>query len=256
MIVAMNEGCCVRMGGAEGGPLLLLLPGFGDNGSMFDGMFETALLQRFRLCAVDLPGFGGSPRNDDTATLAGYGARVASIARSVSKGALTGFVGHSVASIIAAHAATDVHNTLGVFSIEGNLTASDAYFSGKAAEYSDATQFKTAFIRELSSRAVQMPILHRYIDAVSCADPSAMWELGRDAKMVSDFRDPGEQLLGLNCPLLYYWSPANTPDATKAWIARQRSFPNRVFENGSHWPTVDQPRTTAEAIFEFFAPLT
>jgi pimeloyl-ACP methyl ester carboxylesterase len=253
MEITTVNGALLRTAGQDSAPLLLLLPGFADNGTMFAPLFRTRLADKFRLAAVDLPGFGAAPRNEALASLVEFGAYVAELARAITPGQSVGIVAHSVASVIACKACNALgERAIGLFSIEGNLTAADAYFSGKAADHSEAHAFKSAFLDEIWRMADDKPILRRYHAAAEQSDAEAMWRLGRDAMDFSMDNMPGRQLLALQTPKLYYWSPANTPDTTTAWIEAHPELPCQKFNDASHWPSVDHPDETASAISKFF----
>jgi pimeloyl-ACP methyl ester carboxylesterase len=138
----------------------------------------------------------------------------------------------------------------GLFSIEGNLTADDAYFSGRAAAFDDPVLFKQRFLDDVWNLGQTRAILRRYYAAAVLADPIAMWSLGRDAKRLSICDAPGQAYRSVR-PSLYYWSPANTPETTRHWISTS-GLDQRQFANASHWPTVDQPDETARAIAAFY----
>jgi len=251
--IIVRKNSLLRCAGSHENQTLLLLPGFADNGTMFMGLFDTPLADRFRLIAVDLPGFESSPRDADIGTLHDYGAYVADLATDVAPNRPVGIAGHSVASIIAVLACERLQRrAAGLFSIEGILTSSDAYFSGNAAEHADPSTFKTAFLEDVWARVHAQPILRRYHSSVMMADSVSMWQLGNNAKRMSAVDQPGQQLLALKSRKLYYWSPVNTPDTTRQWIEAHPQLPSRQFHNASHWPTVDQPIETARAMFDFF----
>lgn len=252
-ILEIADNCLLRRSGTTGRQKLICLAGFADNGSMFQGLFDTALGNDFDIVAPDLPGFGASPRNPEINMIEDYGAWVVRLAKILSPDQPAGLVGHSIAAAIAvsaAHRSPEVFT--GLFSIEGNLTADDAYFSGKAADWQDPAEFKQHFIQTIWKKAENEPILHRYYAAMLEADPVAMWELGRDAKTISVGDTVGHAYRALTVPNRYYWARANTPQATQEFIAAHR-IENQEFSDASHWPTVDAAGPTAAAIAKFFA---
>lgn len=252
MEIEVYKNCLLRCVGDPANQLLLLVPGFADNGTMFTGLFSTPLVERFRLVAVDLPGFGSSPRNVQIQTLQDFGLFIAELATELRGDRQVGIVGHSVASIISVHACERLQReALGLFSIEGNLTSADAYFSGKAADHARPDEFKAALLREIWARAAAEPILRRYCSSILSADSDAMWLLGNDLRHYSADVS-GQQFIALQLPKLVYWSPANVPDETRQWIKGHPLLPNLQFHDSTHWPTVDRPSETAKAIGQFF----
>lgn len=252
MNLAVVNGLLIRAAGPPAGHTLLFIHAFADSGLSFAPLFDTPLAERFRLVAVDLAGFGASPRQDDVLTIAQHAEAVAALARSSCGSGPIGLVAHSVGSMIAVEAAPRLGDLFGgLFSIEGNLTAEDAYFSGRAADFDDANRFKQRFLDDIWDLAQTGRIPRRYFASVALADPLSMWQLGRDARRLSTGDAPGRAYRRIR-PSLYYWSAASTTEAARQWIA-QSGLDQLEFANASHWPTVDQPDATARAIASFFA---
>lgn len=253
MRIAVRNGMLLREAGEERAPVVVCLHAFADHGAAFVPLFETALATRYRLLAVDLPGFGASPRQDGVGTIEAHGRVLAQLVEALAPGRPIGLVAHSVASCIAVNLAQRLADRLtGLFSIEGNLTADDAYFTGRAANYDDPVQFKTAFLDEIWAMARDNSIMRRYWAAAFMSDSRAMWELGRDAKRISVGDMPGREYQAVRAPTFYYWSPENTSATTRAWIAAT-NIANRQFTGAGHWPMVERPEQTAEEIANFFA---
>jgi len=251
MDVALAQGLFIRTAGPPTGQTLLFLHAFADCGLTFAPLFDTALAERFRLVVIDLAGFGASPRQDNVLTIAQHAEHVAALARSLPAAGPIGLVAHSVASMIAVEAAPRLGELFGgLFSIEGNLTSDDAYFSGRAADFDDARLFKQRFLDDIWNLAQTRHILRRFFAAAVMADPIAMWQLGRDARRMSTGDAPGQAYRRVR-PSLYCWSPANMAETTRHWIAKS-DLDQHQLANASHWPSVDQPNETARAIASFY----
>jgi pimeloyl-ACP methyl ester carboxylesterase len=82
------------------------------------------------------------------------------------------------------------------------------------------------------------------------ADARAMWSLGRDARRLSVGDAPGRAYLRVR-PSIYYWSAKSTMPSTRDWIA-SNALTHQQFTDASHWPMIDQPTVTAQAIQVFF----
>ena len=222
---------------------ILMIAGFGDNSSMYAPLLETPLAQSHELIPLDLPGFGAPALDGETTlqTLADY------VNETAVKREATTIIAHSVASIIASLAASAEGSTLErIISLEGNLTAEDAYFSGRAAEFEDAASFRDWFLPRLAKKAESDPILARYTKAVAKADPQALWELGCDARRFSDEHHPGERLRDA-AAITYIVNPENCAEASMAWLGGS-GLATIKLPGASHWPTIDQPQQLAEYI--------
>lgn len=218
---------------------ILMIAGFGDNASMFDGLQGTALARRYDLLPFNMPGFG-APRLEGKTTIDALADCVAEEARRTGAGIV---LAHSVASIIASVALRKSPLLDTILSVEGNITADDAYFSGTAADYDDPLAFRTAFLDRLDDMARTSDVIARYRDNVARADPAALWELGRDARRFSETTHPGEFLLSAGT-VFYFYDPPNCPSSTLDWL-RSHPVDKHRLTGASHWPSVDAPALLA-----------
>jgi pimeloyl-ACP methyl ester carboxylesterase len=222
---------------------ILMIAGFGDNASMFEPLLATELAEANELIPLDLPGFG-APCLSSATSLSALGEWVA---QQASEHGAIGVMAHSVASIIASMAASAPESQIKqIISLEGNLTAEDAYFSGRAAEFDDPTSFREWFLPRLVAKAANDPILARYVEAVETADPQALWELGCDAHRFSQSEHPGEWL-ERSAAVTYVVNRANCARASMQWLD-QSGLDVVELAGASHWPTIDQPEQLAGAL--------
>lgn len=220
-----------------------MIAGFGDDASMFAALSQTPLVEAYDLLPLDLPGFGArrSPKATDLATLAEL-----LDAKARETGAEI-VLAHSVASIIASLAALEPASPITtILSLEGNLTAEDAYFSGTAADFEDPETFRTAFLQRLAEMAATDTMIARYRRIVSRADPVALWELGRDARRFSTEHVPGEVLTSA-ARVVYLYNPDNCPASSLAWLD-ESPLERVVLPGASHWASIDRPELLADAI--------
>ena len=222
---------------------ILMIAGFGDNASMFDGLSATTLARKYALIPFNLPGFGAPPLDGETTIHALADALAKEARRTGAKIVLA----HSVASIIASIALGQDCPLEMILSVEGNITADDAYFSGTAADYEEPATFRTAFLARLAVKAQSSPIFARYHDTVAKADPKALWQLGRDARRFSKTQHPGE-VLAASGKVSYLYDDPNCPQSTLEWL-RSHDIDTRRLSGASHWPSIDAPdRLSAECV--------
>ncbi|MEM7034295.1 MAG: hypothetical protein AAF629_32430 [Chloroflexota bacterium] len=125
----------------------------------------------------------------------------------------------------------------------------DAYFSGQAAKYNSAEQFKEAFWHQLYERAQEDKALKRFFASVSLAHPEALMGWGKSS--VERSGSSGKAFAGLGCAKLYYWGKHTTSEKTQAFIS-SASIPTKQFTNSGHWPMIDQPDQCVADIIAFF----
>lgn len=224
-------------------PTIILIAGFGDDSSMFAGLSETRLAEAYDLIAIDLPGFG-APKSPTEATLDSLGKFISAKAKECGAEIV---IAHSVASIIASLAANESGSPITtIFSLEGNITAEDAYFSGTAANYDDPNKFKSAFLARLEQMSESQSIIKRYHGVVSKADPIALWQLGNDAHRFSAEQVPGELLIS-SANAIYVYNPDNCPESTLEWLG-ENSIKKVILDDATHWISVSQPDLLSEKI--------
>lgn len=224
---------------------MILVAGFGDNRSVFEPLLQTKLARAYSLAAIDLPGFGAPPLPGRT-TLDRLAEVVDAHARRFSSSIV---LAHSVASIIASLAALRAGSPIDtILSLEGNLTADDAYFSGMAAEFDEPDKFRQAFLARLAELERTDANIARYRIAVESADPRALWELGVDVHAFSPVQTPGDALARTE-RVAYFYNPTNMSSASLAWLEKSRLMGVRL-SGASHWRCFDQPDVLAERLIE------
>lgn len=252
------EGTLLRRFGHPGAPKVICVHGFADDGTAFAPLANSVLTDDFELIAVDLPGFGVAASTPDPAIE--LSARfIIRLAETLSPDRSVALIGHSIGSAIVVAAATLFPTRIAaVLSIEGNLTADDAYFSGRAADYNDAAAFKQDFVHDLERLATEQPQMERYLSAVRQADAYAMWTLGRDAVERGQDNAFGHALLSLpdkGIATTYLWGRHNTPPVTAEFVDAHLAA-SRVqvieFKTSGHWKSVDAPKATGRIAREAF----
>jgi pimeloyl-ACP methyl ester carboxylesterase len=247
--IAVDEDLFLRLAG-DGRYPLWLIHAYGDCGRSYMALFDRDPLREFTLIVPDLPGFGGSLPRRHHASLDGMADVLAAlIERRVPSGPI-GLVGHSLGSAVAVRAAQRIEGRVcAMFSIEGNLTESDGYFSGSADESEVPEEFQRRLAKLIWARATSRE-LRRYGGSVLSADAETLWWLSRDSKQAARGDALGAEYRSLACPSLYYWSAASTPEVTQDYL-HEHCIRQEMY-SGGHWPMLEDPDQTASAIGKFF----
>jgi pimeloyl-ACP methyl ester carboxylesterase len=244
----VHEGIAVWSGGHPSTDIdIWFLPALADSHLCFREVFSHPIAQRMRAFLFDLPGHGASPARPAGLTVDEAARIWCDLIVRLSSSRRVVLVGHSMASIIATRAAQMLNcaPTL-LISIEGNLTLADAYFSGQAARFDEPEVFHGWFRSKILEMAQRDEVLRRFSCSLQFADPMTLWTLGRS---VLNCSTPGDDLLGLTCPSIYYWDPGSTTDESKAFLAKH-SLRQRKLEGLGHWPMVKSPAQFYAAVEE------
>lgn len=246
-----------KKAGASSGAAIWLVHALGDSSDAFEALFRSRLGCAFQLAAPDWSGAGdgATVAFDNLAEVAAW---LAASVEQHTPGVPVGLVGHSLGAAVAVRAVSKLERVVGLFSIEGNLTAADAYFSGLATTFDAPAPFRDHLLgcvrglaeNETSERS---EALWRYHASLRLAAPEALWRIGRNAHAASRLDGLGEEYRALSIPSLYYWSRTSTPPETPHYIQRHRL--RSVEFAGGHWPMIETPEETAGQIGAFFQPL-
>jgi pimeloyl-ACP methyl ester carboxylesterase len=249
--IDVERGVLVREGGRGTHPLWMI-HGYGDSSWSFVPLFDTALAGDFRLLAPDLPGFGASPPALERASIAGFADLVAELIERRTPEGRVGLVGHSIGSPIAVRVAQRLGpRVAGLFSVEGNLTEADMYFSGRSARFDEPDQVKSDLVAAIWKLAAARLDLRRYHSNLAFADAESLWRFGRDSVPAGRDTAFGSEYRQLACPALYYWSASSTPEVTQRYL-RDEGIRHLEYLDSGHWPMVDMPEQTAAAMADFF----
>jgi pimeloyl-ACP methyl ester carboxylesterase len=238
------DGCTVHRAGA--GPAIVCLPGFVDGVESWQPLL-AALLDRYDTGLIELPALSRPGRLPVAATVTGIAGLTAAAIQRVWDTPVI-LVGHSLGSAVAVRAA----NLLGarcraVVSIEGNLTADDAYFTGQAAGHDDPAGYQRTLLAQIEQLQTGGQAPASFAAALRSADAATIWALGRDVARESNDDRFGHELRRLTHPRLYLWSAATTSPASQAFL-HAHAIPQRQLGVGHHWPWLVDPAAVAAQI--------
>jgi pimeloyl-ACP methyl ester carboxylesterase len=235
----VREGIAVWSGGHPLASIdVWFLHALADSHLSFREVFSHPISQRIRAFLLDLPGHGASPARPHGLTVEEAAEIWRELIVHFSSSRRVVLVGHSMAGIIATRAAQMLNCSPSLLiSIEGNLTLADAYFSGQAACFDEPEAFYASFQSKILEMAKGDEVFRRFSCSLQFVDPKTLWTLGRS---VLNYSGPGDDLLGLTCPTIYYWDPGSTTDESKAFLTKH-SLRQRKLEGSGHWPMIKSP---------------
>lgn len=247
-----------RRGGNRGGATLWLVHAFGDSSSVFGALLQSSLASEFELLAPDWPGAGAAPTDAQTSDLDVVAEWLARTIDRETPSGRVGLVGHSLGAAMTVRVVSRLRRVVGLFSIEGNLTAADAYLSGLAAAFETPEDYRRHLLARVGAMAQAAApgrgdALWHYQRSLGVWRPETLWRIGRSAAAASSLDALGEEYRALPIPTVYYWSRENTPGETREYL--QKHGLRNVEFAGAHWPMIEQPQATADTIAAFFRPL-
>jgi len=229
------------------------LHGFGESSLSFKEAFFSELVGSYSLFVPDLPGFGVSPPQFGKMSLEEAAKVIISLINALSRNKAVLLVAHSLGSVIATQIARNLGDTVkGVFSIEGNLTRSDGYFSAQVTQFQQADAFYQYFLDLIYKRAENSEAHQRYLASVRFASPEAMMAWGRSSDRLGGSGKHGFDFVSLKCQKTYYWSMESTPKETRDFIDKY-NIQNIQYTGAGHWPMTEIPDECYFAISRFFA---
>jgi len=235
------DGCALHRQGS--GAPIVCLPAFADSCRSWRPLV-SALSDRCEVVVVELPALGRPGRLPVGPTVTEIANLIAGILRQVWATPVT-LVGHSLGSAVAVRAAPQLDGQCqAVVSIEGNLTADDAFLTGQAAGYADPDEFKTSLAAQIDQLVTAGRAPASFAESVRAADAATMWALGRDVVLQSSDDGFGHEFLRLTCPRLYVWSRATTSQASQDFLHAQ-AVPHHELGIAHHWPWIVDPAAIA-----------
>jgi pimeloyl-ACP methyl ester carboxylesterase len=238
------DGCAVHRVGA--GPGIVCLPGFVDSVRSWQPLM-AALSDRYDVGLVELPALSRPGRLPVAATVTGIAGLTAAVVRRVWATPVT-LVGHSLGSAVAVRAASLLGDQCGaVVSIEGNLGADDAYFTGQAVGYDDPAEYQTNLLAQIEQLVAGGQAPASFAASLRAADAATIWALGRDVAQESRDDGFGHELCRLTRPLRYLWSRATTAQAGQAFL-HAHAIPQHELGIGHHWPWLVDPALVAAQV--------
>lgn len=232
----------------SGQDLLLFVHGLGCSKEAFDGAWEQKSLENFSLLAVDLLGFGQSPKPADFPyTMEAHGEIVAQIIRQF-PGHRIHFVGSSMGPIIGLTMPQDVLNGLSSFAnLEARLIAEDCGNSAKAAAL-NFEEFSETFWPALKEKVSKEKRTAYDLDH---ALPEAFY---RGAQSVVQMASSGwsyAEFLKLKIPKMYFYGDDEKGAGMKVLPKLKGKVPMKQISRSGHFMMLDNPGELYGMLGEF-----
>ena len=245
MKFSLEHGMSVRRTGD--GPELVWIHGLGESAESF--VRCTAAMPGWTHVLPDLPGYGRSPWGAPF----GLAELAAQLAAWLGERAPAFVIGHSMGGVVATLVAERAP-LRGIVDIEGNLSAGDCVYSGRAAAFS-LDDFVARGFDELRDavfeEAIAAPAERAYHAALVFASPRAFHRHATDLVALSVTEELAPRLARLRVPVLYV---AGVPDGICA-RSRELLDVHRIrwvpLSPAGHWVYADQRDAFVTAVTAF-----
>ena len=216
--------------------------GFADSGLAYLEIFESSLADDYNIYVVDLPGFGASPVHPDYISIKEQANLLIAIIREETKNQKeVNLVAHSLGGLIGTWVCQSLREKVNYyFSIEGNLTEADSYFSSKPLNYETAEAFSAAFNKEVFEKAKKEERYRRYYSSLRFASPKGMRNWSFTSQEFIKGNKCGQEFMDLNCNKVYIWGDPDTPEETQEFLKRN-DIPNKLYKGIGHWHMMENP---------------
>ena len=229
------------------GPELVWIHGMGESSMSFDA--TIAALPGWTHVLPDLPGHGRSPWTEPL-SLAALADQLASWLAARPPAFV---IGHSLGGVLATLIAERT-TVRGIVDIEGNLSAGDCMFSGRAAAYTleDFVAHGFATLRDrIFDESIAHPAMRAYHAALVFASPYAFHRHAQELVALSTTEELAPRLARLAVPVLYVaGAPAGICARSHELLSEHRIRAVTVSPAG-HWVYCDRPDQFLSALQAF-----
>ena len=241
----------LRRSGTPKKGTLWCIHGFGDSGLAFEPMFRTPLIESFELIVPDLPGFGLSAAVEGVHTISSFAKVVSDLICQVSPDQPYGMIGHSLGAPIAAEALKLLSSeAMGLFSIEGNLTAAGNFLTKRTLAHSYPNDFKRCMVCDLLPKAADTPSIARYLSNVMLADAETYWRVGLDT--VERSETEGLENLYRDAPCRTHYHAGSGLEFADVEFLKNEKLCHSRYSDSDHWPMLVDSTNLANQLMAFF----
>jgi pimeloyl-ACP methyl ester carboxylesterase len=248
---SVEQGMFVRCRVPGGRPLstVVLVHGLGESGLCFERLLGRPELGNHRLLVPDLPGYGrsawparrGAGSGDD---LAGIADHLAHWLGERGEGRVR-IVGHSMGGVVGLLLA-ERHPDLvaGLIDVDGNKSAGDCLFSGRAAGETEDAFARGGFDEmrdDIYRQGLEDPALRGYYASLRLADPRVFHRHARELVTLSGRDDLARRLAARPEPRHYVAGSPRGACARSRELLGAAGVPTTEIAPSGHWPFIDQP---------------
>lgn len=235
---------------------LLFVHGLGESGLCFEGLLRDRRFDAFDRIALDLPGYGASPWDDEPRSLRSCAEVLAGALESLAPPII--LIGHSMGAVIGQllleRPGPHTARVSGFVDVEGNVSLADCTFSGPAAAQERGAFLTVGFDRlleRLYREGAEDPALRSYFVSCSLCDRRVYHLHSSELVEASRREDLAGRLGALAMPRLYLHGHPRGTGAHSLELLRRAGVETVAIDDAGHWPFLDQPARFAGELERF-----
>lgn len=230
---------------------LWFVHGFGESGFSFIESFAAQALKNYSIFVPDFPGFGASPPTAVPHDIQQSSLLLCDLIKRFSAGASVILIGHSLGGLLATKTALQMKEKIsGLINVEGNLTKSDTFYSGKAAKANDPVLWKKEFAEQIYEAGLKQESIRRYYTSLKMVSPNSLQAWGKSGVVETGEELGGENFLKLSCPTLYIFGTKSISEPSRNFIMKNK-IRFLEFPSSGHWPMLDETSRFYQAVVDF-----
>lgn len=250
---------------AVGERTLLWIHGLGESGLEFEEMICDPRLADHHHLVPDLLGYGKSTWPEQPLGLSQHAASLDLLLDRLSIEQAV-VVGHSMGGVIGLYLADRRRRRCqGLFNIEGNISPADCTGSRKASEYDSAAWLERGWDTQLDGLhreaedddpgTERADVLRAYCASIRMADPRTFHRNSLDLVRESDAESLAIRLAELELPQVYVHGHPRGTGERSLELLHASGIPTHAIAPAGHWPHLDQPDATVDALLAFLDSL-
>ncbi|HPF70001.1 MAG TPA: alpha/beta hydrolase [Candidatus Krumholzibacteria bacterium] len=240
----------------DGDGCLLFVHGLGESGLCFEHLLDSPALGGRRLLVPDLPGYGRTPRDGRTRSLADSADELAAWLDlcGVRRAAV---LGHSMGGVIAVLLAERHPDLVSlVIDVDGNTSPGDCVYSGRAAAMPQAEFIAgghAAMMDDLYRAGLEDRAQRGYYTSQRLCDPAVFHRHSAELVAASAPEDLARRRAALKAPVVYIAGEPRGACARSRQLLQEAGVDVRAVGPSGHWPFIDQPEAFLAVLADILA---
>jgi len=245
-----------KAAGERSGRTLLWIHGLGESSLCFRNIVRHPSLAGMNHLYPDMPGYGKAPWPEHPLSFAKLVDNLACYLELLIQDPVV-VVGHSLGGVLGlllAERRPDLVNAL--VDVDGNKTAEDCVYSGRASDMESEMFFSNIFpamLDDIYREGISDPALRGYYTSLCLCDVRTFHQHSIELFELSRKRHLAKRLATLDMSKLYIGGSPGGVSTCSLEMLKAVEVPMSMVKPSGHWPFIDQPDDFAEILKGFIS---